>query len=854
MQNHLSAIVQKFHQDKQQAVETYRRKHQPAVFFEQHCQAVESALQSLWQHFFSDGLLCLMATGGFGRGELYPHSDLDLAIVSEQTLTAEQQEKTAAFVQTLWDMQWVPAVKSGSIDELCGSIREDITGDTAFLEARFLCGNRLLAEQTLQRMNLQRDTASFIEAKLVEMQQRHAKHKGSGAVLEPNIKTCPGGMRDIHTMLWLAKAQGLDTQIYALVSQGIITRAEAGMLVNCHKQLAAIRIELHLTAGRAEDRLVFDLQRKVAESMGWQNELPHIQSEKLMHIFYRATKAVKQLNGILLPMLRGRVYSVIHRTVHDIDNDYYQIGDQIAVKDKTLFSKQPTHIFKIIEILQSRNDITTLAPKTLRAWWAATHKINRRFYNNPDNRRRFIGFFKHGTGLTHISRFLNLYGVLGRYLPAWGKIVGLLQHDLFHIYPVDNHILMVLHNMRRLALDAHSHELPFASSLMQSFDKKHILYLAAFFHDIAKGRGGDHAVEGIADARQFADDHFLTDEESSLLTWLVEDHLLMSATAQKEDIQDPDVIRHFASRVKTQERLTALYLLTVSDIRGTNPKLWNSWRATLLENLFHATSHYLAGGGNGSRSNITGRRQQQASAMLERVGIAEKQQKKLWQALGPAYFVRHELQEILWHTANLVHDIEAPQARSRLLSQSQTLQVMVFMPNGPRLFAGLCRIFSRHGLDILAARAFVTEHNHILDTFIVQIPPQHAHADYPNLQSALEAELNSFIHGYRSDDEDPPHAGRSRRSRHLPIAPGVTLMPEEDYPGWYTLEIVAVNRPYLLANIAEVLSDQNISLRYAKISTLDERVEDTFVVYSTRLDNPKNQLALKEALLEQLNR
>lgn len=852
MQTLIQSAVQDLKFQKQQAVENYCANRRPLVFFEQHTKAIERALAVLWQEIFGGSPFCLMATGGFGRGEMYPYSDLDLALVSPEPLDAAQQEKTAAFVQALWDMQLAPAVKTGSVEELCASVRDDITGDTAFLEARFLFGNHMLAAELLQRMALQRDTAAFIEAKTVEMQQRHAKSQGSGAVLEPNIKTCPGGLRDIHTMLWFARAQGLDAPLSTLISQGVVTRPEAVMLLNSHKKLAAIRIGLHLAAQRSEDRLIFDLQTQVAENMGWRDDAHRIKSEKLMRVFYRASKTVMQLNGILLPMLRGRVYSPARRIVHRIDDNYYQVGSQLAAYDKKLFARRPEHLFKALEILQQRNDIITLAPKTLRNWWAASRKINRSFYNNPENRRRFVGFFRHGEGLTHVMRFFNLYGVLERYLPAWGKIVGLLQHDLFHIYPVDDHILTVLHNMRRLAMDSRSHELPFASALMHSFEKPHILYLAALFHDIAKGRGGDHSVEGVADAEQFAAGHFLDGEESALLAWLVENHLLMSAVAQKEDIQDPDVIGNFCNRVQTQERLNALYLLTVADIRGTNPKLWNSWRAGLLENLFHAAARRFAGE-NGSRTVVVSRRQQGAADQLACAGTPEKQQKQLWQALGSAYFVRHELREILWHTANLVHQTESPQVRSRILPDTDTLQVMVFMPNAPRLFARLCRIFSHHGLDILAARAFVTEHNFILDTFIVQIPPQYTGADYPNMQSALEAEINNFMHGYDTTAEHTACGVRSRRSRHLPIAPGVHLAAEQDSPGWYTLEIVAVNRPYLLADIAEVLADQEISLRYAKIGTLDERVEDSFVLFSPELDNPKNQLALRQALLAQLS-
>ena len=852
MSANLSSALETFKQQRTAAEAHYLKANRVSVFFREYAAAVETLLAALWDKHFQNSGLCLIATGGFGRGELYPYSDLDLAVVSSETVSDDLQEKIAAFVQDLWDMKLAPSVKSGSVDELCESVRDDITGDTAFLEARFLFGNRQTADELTEKMNAQRNVAAFIEAKLVEMEHRHAKSQGSGAVLEPNIKSCPGGLRDIHTLLWIAKAQGLAANLPALVKQGILTRTEAGMLSHGYRRLAHIRIHLHLNAKRAEDRLLFDLQPQVAESMGYKGLNLRRQSEELMRVFYRAIKTVKQLSGILTPMLQSRVSSTPMRVTLRIDDDYIQVNNQIAARHTDIFFRRPEHIFKIVEIMQQRNDITALEPQTLRAWWGATRKINRSFYQNPENRRRFAGFFRSGNGLTQTLRFLNLYGVLGRYLPAWEKIVGLLQHDLFHIYPVDDHILAVVRNVRRLALDMHSHELPYASALMQSFEKQDILYLAAFFHDIAKGRGGDHAVQGIADARQFAADHFLTEEESDLLAWLVENHLLMSTVAQKEDIQDPDVLDAFCKRVQTHERLSALYLLTISDIRGTNPKLWNAWRASLLESLFHAAGRYLAGNG-GNPHALFGRRQQEAAELLTRAAVPEKQQKKLWNTLGSAYFARHQSREILWHAANLVHDFETPIVRSRILPKSDSFQVMVFMPNGPRLFARLCRIFSRHGFDILAARAFITEHDYILDTFIVQIPSQHAPEDYPDIQSALEAELNSFIHGHTVAETQSRSRRISRRSRYMPIAPSITITPEEDYPDWYSVEITAVNRPFLLADMAEVFFAHNVSLRYAKISTLDERVEDSFIVFSPDLKNPKTQSSLKQALLEQLS-
>ena len=846
----VTSLADKLKLHKQQAAEIYRRRKHPFVYFRQHTQIISEILTTLWQHFFAEQELCLLAIGGFGRGEMYPFSDVDMAIVSREPVSDMLQHQIAAFIQILWDIHLQPAAKVGTIDELCESARQDLTGDSALLESHYLCGSRQLATELIHQLDLQRDVAAFTEGKILEQSQRYTKASGEASLLEANVKTTQGGLRDIHTLLWLAKVQGLPPQIHDLMRNAILNRTEARLLLSCQKQLARIRIELHLTAKRAEDRLIFDLQTQVAENLGYVDDTNSRASEKLMHDFYRAIKGVKQLSGILVPMLRDRVYATLPRVVVELDEHYYQVGNMLAVHNLELFRHKPEHIFISLRIAQEHSDIIGLAPKTLRAWWAAAHQqVNEAFYQNPINRECFAGFFRHGNGLTHLLRFINLYGVLGKYLPAWEKIVGLLQHDLFHIYPVDDHILMVVRNMRRLAMERHSHELPFASTLMHAFERKHILYMAALFHDIAKGRGGDHAVKGVADARSFAKDHFLDAEESDLLAWLVEQHLLMSMTAQKEDIQDPEVVARFSNQVKTIERLTALYLLTVADIRGTNPKIWNSWKASLLESLYKAALHYLNGRQSNRQTAILDRRQQ-AMHELSQYQISESQQRELWHILGQAYFARHEWQDILWHLSKIINYEQQPQAHSQWLPDTNTLKVMVYMPNRPKLFTELASVFSEAGMNILTARAYITDHNFILDTFILQFPSGLSTADYLSIQNKTELALNQFVNGNLSMSAATP-ASLSRRSRHMPIAPRITI-DEEDNPGWYNLHIITANRRFLLANIAAVLSELNISIRFAKITTLDERVEDSFLVYAPHLADTQQQLQLKNALLDQL--
>ena len=834
-------------QRKSQIVAEYLHCRQASMFFKRYGAELDRCLGILWQESFVNRSMCLLATGGYGRQEMYPHSDLDLAIVCANELSPQDEQDIARFVQILWDIGLAPAAKIGSTVQLLQAAQEDLTSDTAFLEARFVCGNHKLAHEFVAGLSLQRDVAGFVEGKLLEQSQRHYKARGAASQLEPNIKTCPGGLRDLHTMLWLAKAQGLRPHFPTLVHEGILTRAEAGLLMHSHKQLARMRIELHLVAGREEDRLIFDLQRQVAERLGYQDNESSIKSEQLMKQMYRATKTVKQLNGILLPMLKGRVFSSLPRIVYEIDDKYYQVGNAIAVRNVKLFKQQPHEIFNIVKVMQTHTDINQMAPRTLRAWWQAAQKIGPEFYADSENRKMFISMFRRGAGLTHILRFFNLYGMLGRYIRPWAKIVGLLQHDLFHVYPVDDHILMVVRNMRRLAIEAHSHELPFASGLMASFPYKTVLYLAALFHDIAKGRGGDHADLGVADAAKFAKDHFLTDYETDLLCWLVQDHLIMSTTSQKEDISDPEVVNRFCAHVKTRDRLIALYLLTVADVRGTNPKIWNDWKAGLLENLFQASLRTLSGLGSNQRITAS-RRQQAALTLLDEMGFNERQQRSLWNILGPSYWVRHEKQEILWHVSKLIGRENEAQTHIQIDTELKSLKVMVFMPNAPKLFAQLCAIFSQHQLDIVAARAYVTGHQYILDTFHLLLPEGREVDEYPEIAALLQATLGHFILGQFIPIPAPRSA--SRRIRHSHVAPRINLF-EEDMikeSDVYVLNIVTANRRGLLANIAKILSDMDIGMIHAHVMTLDERVEDTFLLKSARLADTKTQLQLKQAL------
>ena len=830
-------------------ISSYRKNAHAYVFLREHTELVHSFIANIWntQYQASCPELTVLATGGFGRAELYPHSDIDLLIIGPETLSETEEQCCAEFIQTLWDYHFSPAPKIGSLQQILCSAREDITADTAFLENNFIAGNQTLSQLFVSRLFNQRDVLAFCEGKILEQQQRYQKERNKDSMLEPNIKTCPGGLRDLHTLVWLAKAQGLSANIHDLVIHNLVTKDEARLLFHSHKQLARMRIDLHLETRRKEDCFIFDLQTRIAQIWGFQDKSKKIRSEQIMQVLYRALKTVKQINYILVPVLRTQVSSPFPRVIARIDDDFYQINDQLAVHDIKVFNKHPSFILKALTILQENRDITGFDPKCLRALWHARRKINSKFVAKSENRQLFIQLFIRGNRLTHALRFMNLYDMLGRYLPAWRKIVGLMQYDLFHIFPVDDHSLMVVRNLRRLSMEIHSHELPFYSELMQQFEPKHILYLAAVFHDIAKGRNGDHALLGEDDARKFASNHFLSDEETQLLCWLVREHLLMSQTAQKEDIHDIEVIKRFCVNVQNQQRLVALFLLTCADIRATNPNIWNSWKASLLSNLFYLASTYMKQG-----EHNLGTHKEKVTEILLSQGYGLKDQKHFWHSLGEAYFARYQNSDILWHASELIGKETIPQVRARMLEGSQTVQFMVYLPDGPGIFARICRFFAQEQMNIVDARIYTTEDGFVLDTFVVQNTDLDSEA-LRNLSNKLPQKLLSFLSATEQNENSfiKQHLA-SRRLRNFPITPQVTLYPQ-DSPFFYLLEIISGDYPGLLARIAEILTENNIRLYYAKISTLGERVEDSFLISSAQLDQTAFQLHVKEQLYQILH-
>ena len=832
----------------------YRTHGQPYRLLAAQARLTDRVLRGLWVEVDPPSGCALMAIGGYGRGELFPHSDVDVVVLLPETLAGPGHDGTSAierFIGLMWDTGLEIGHSVRTIEECEAEMAGDAVIRTSLLERRLLAGSRTLYARFCRRFDAMLDVRAFYEAKALEQQQRHLRYQDTAYNLEPNLKESPGGIRDLQTILWIALAAGLGRSWRELAGHGLMTRAEARDLARHERLIDDLRIRLHYLAGRREDRLVFDVQTALAQELGFADTPTRRASEQLMQRYYRAAKSIRQINVILLQNLHARLFPG-QVNVRPIDDDFQAVDELLDVRDEELFAKRPSAIFEAFLQLQKRPELKGMSAPTLRALWRNRNRVDAAFRRDALNRARFLAILRQPRGITHELRRMNQYGILGRYLPAFGRIVGQMQHDLYHVYTVDEHILMVIRNLRRFTEPQHAHEYPLCSRLIADFARPEVLYLAGLFHDIAKGRGGDHSHLGSADARRFCRWHGLADEDTRLVGWLVEQHLTMSLTAQKQDIHDPAVVAAFAAKVKTERRLAALYLLTVADIRGTSPKVWNAWKAKLLEELFHATQARLKGGrATRTLDDSLEARRREAARQLRLYAVAEDAEQALWRKLDSVYFQRHSADEIAWHARQLYFRVEGqePVVKARLSRAGAGLQVMIYLPDQKALFARICGFFGQARLSILEAKIYTTRHGYALDTFTVH-DPGNPDAAYRAAISYVEFELKRVL--TEALPLEPPPVGRlSRHLKHFPLTPEVSLFPD-DKGTHYILEIVAGDRPGLLARIAYTLATANVNVESAKINTLGERAEDVFLIDGARLHDQAALLRLETALYEQL--
>lgn len=827
---------------------------------------VDQILAEAWKRFAwsEDADIALLAVGGYGRGELHPYSDIDLLILLDSADHETFREPIEGFLTLLWDIGLEVGQSVRSVDECAEEARADLTVITNLMESRTIAG----PERLRQRMQEVTDSAQmwpskhFFLAKRKEAKARHAKYNDTEYNLEPNVKGSPGGLRDIQTVLWVARRQFASLNLHSLVAQGFLVDSEYSMLASAQEFLWKVRYALHMLAGRAEDRLLFDHQRTIAAMLGFEDGEGKLAVERFMQKYYRVVMGVAELSDLINQHFADVLLREDEQGPAQPLNSRFQVRDgYIEVTNPGVFKRTPFAILEVFVLMAQHPEIRGVRADTIRLLRDSRHLIDDDFRGDIRNTSLFIELFKNKQGIHRNLRRMNRYGILGRYLPEFGHIVGQMQHDLFHIYTVDAHTLNLIKHLRKLRWPELAEKFPLASKVMEKLPKPELIYLAGLYHDIGKGRGGDHSELGAVDAEAFCERHQLPNWDSRLIVWLVQNHLVMSTTAQRKDLSDPQVIFDFAQVVGDQTRLDYLYVLTVADINATNPSLWNSWRASLLRQLYTETKRALRRGLENPLDREEQIRTTQTAAIdiLVRGGIDQDDAEQLWSQLGDDYFLRHSAADVAWHTEAI---LQHPTSGNPLVLIKETTQrefeggthIFIYAPDQHDFFAVTVAAMSQLNLNIHDARILTSTSQFTLDTYIVLDADGTPIGNNPGRINEIRQGL---IETLKNPDDYPTIIQRRvpRQLKHFAFAPQVNIHNDAQRPVT-VLEITAPDRPGLLARIGRIFLDFDLSLQNAKIATLGERVEDVFFITDANnqpLSDPELCARLQETLVRQLS-
>ena len=785
--------------------------------------------------------ISLLAVGGYGRGELHPFSDIDIQILMQKNRVKHYRRDIEAFLTFLWDINLEVGQSVRTIRENIAEAKKDITIATSLLESRTIHGNLLLHEQVMAKVsskNIWKHT-SFYTAKKNEQLERHRKHNDIEYSLEPNLKTAPGGLRDIQTISWIARHYLGTGDFKDLVLKGFLQRNEYMELIKGRNFLWRLRYGLHMINGRREDRLLFEHQRKLAEIFGYQNDRNSLAIEKLMKQYYQAILTNRQLNDVLLQLFDEEILRTREKAKITVINNRFQKRDNyIEARHSRVFRNTPMALIEIFVLLAQDRTIEGVRASTIRMIRNSLQLIDDKFRKDVRNTSMFMELLRSPHRMVNWLRKMKHYGVLAAYLPEFGRIIGQMQHDLFHIYTVDDHTLQVMENMRRFRHAEAEQKFPVASQIIRQIPKIELLYIAGLFHDIAKGRGGDHSELGVRDAENFCRRHHLGKWDTRLVGWLVQNHLVMSGVAQREDIQDPNVIRNFALLVGDQTHLDYLYTLTVADINGTNPSLWNTWRASLLRKLYYATKRALSQGleitvGKENRIKET---RDAALSLLKEEGLERKDVQKIWNRPHEDYFLRETVEDIVWQTRALAEHARSDNSDQPLIVIRNTTedrfegatQIFIRARASGFLFANLCTAFDRMNLNIQDARMYNTGNRQRMVTFMVL----EADGTPLVLSKVRLEEMRKVLNRYVVANQALPGSAKtrtSRKHRHFTQRTFTSLTNNENMP-YSILEVLCPDRPGLLAVIGHIFVDMDITMHNAKITTLGENVEDVFFI------------------------
>ena len=782
--------------------------------------------------------ICLIAVGGYGRGELLPHSDVDLLILTKSSWHKKYQHYVSSFLTMLWDIGLEPGHSVRSIRQCKSEAVKDITIATALMESRILIGNPELFSAMYRATHNQRvwPIKKFVAAKLNEQKVRHQKFFGVDYALEPNIKTSPGGLRDIQTISWVCKRRFGTNTFNDLVNLGFLNEHEQAALKQGQEFLWKIRYGLHMLDSRSEDRLLFEKQKELARLLGYQDDENTLAVEKLMKLYYREVGILSQLNDVILEYLDEVILRDHEKPQISAINTRFQLRNgYIEVINSEIFEKHPFALIEIFVLMGDNPSIKGIRASTIRLILNNRDLIDESFRQDPKNIELFIKLLRTQNHMSlQLSRMAR-YGVLGLYLPEFEKITGQMQHDLFHIYTVDAHTLQVIENMRKFRLPEASNKFPVAAHIFKNLPKVELLYIAGLYHDIAKGRGGDHSELGKTDAINFCDRHKLSEWDTALVSWLVEKHLLMSMTAQRKDINDPEVIKEFADQMGDKLHLDYLYTMTVADICATNPELWNSWRATLLRQLYENTRRALRLGLENTinREERVSDKKDTALKLLKEHNCDLDKIRPVWDLADDEYFVRESVANIVWHTEGIIKysnidPLVLIQDINTISDGEGATQIFIYAENASFLFATCTAAFERLNLDIQEARIFTSSHDYCMDTFTVLDSGGLPVGDNTQRRNEIIELLRTWLQEDYNNLKIPK-IRRTRKEKYFTKSINVNLI--NPYNQSHSiLEINCPDRSGVLACVGEVLAANDVQIKDARITTLGERVEDLFYI------------------------
>ncbi len=806
---------------------------------------------SAWTGTAAEGMpdVALVAVGGYGRGELHPVSDVDLLVLLDGCTHQQASDNLARFLTLLWDLGLDLGHSARSVAECEAECRRDLGVATTLMESRLLMGPETLFRRMVEAVGPESLWAApkFLQAKLREQAARHAQYDDTAHNLEPNVKNGPGGLRDIQNIVWVGRRHCGARDLAGLHQRGFLTATQLRLLEEGQEFLWRVRFALHCLTGRREDRLLFDHQARLATIFGYEDASYMLAVEQLMQRFYRTVIEISRLNEMMLQIFQENILMDPQAPPQQLNERFELRNGFLQVTNDVVFRDYPSALLEVFLLLQSQPYIRGAGAATITLIRQYLYLIDDEFRQDPRNHRLFLDIIRAPHGVTHELRRMNRYGVLGQYIPAFGRIVGRMQYDLFHAYTVDAHTLFVVSNLRRFALPQFDKEFPRCSELMQRLPNQELVYLAALFHDIAKGRGGDHSELGAIDAEAFCLEHGLSRYDARLVAWLVRHHLSLSLTAQKKDLSDPEVIRDFAEMLGDEQHLDCLYLLTVADVRGTNPKLWNSWRAQLFEELQALTRQALRRGLENpiDKDELLQARRAAARARLSAAGMDDDSITDTWRAFSDDYFLRCDPEEIVAHTQMLADPANV--GRNVLVNLRPQLTgggnaVFLFTPQKTYTFAIATAVFDEMGLSVTDARIIPLPHEQSLSTYVALEADGGPIVDPERLQQLmhrLESEL-------RNGGESSPAVRRRapRQIRMFPTRPVVSFATDERN-GRTVIELVAADHPGLLSMVGNVFRDYGTKIQTAKIATVGERAEDVFYVTNAE-HQPMSETACAE--------